>query len=113
MKPRDLAKQVGMSESELRLVNKIPPRMLVRKGSTVLVKRSAMRTTNVTEYVADNAQLALAPEFSKLEIRVKRGDTLSGLARRYGVSAASIAKWNNLKSRSYIRIGQRLVVQLR
>jgi membrane-bound lytic murein transglycosylase D len=113
IKPRDLAKQVGMSESELRLVNKIPPRMLVRKGSTVLVKRSAMRTTNVTEYVADNAQLALAPEFSKLEIRVKRGDTLSGLARRYGVSAASIAKWNNLKSRSYIRIGQRLVVQLR
>ena len=113
MKPRDLAKQVGMSESELRRVNGIPPRMLVRKGSTVLIKRNASKTANVTEYVADNAQLALAPEFSKLRIRVKPGDTLSGLSRKYGVSTRDLMKWNNLKSKSYIRIGQRLIVQLR
>lgn len=113
MKPRDLAKQVGMSESELRQVNSIPPRMLVRKGSTVLVKRSANKTANVTEYVADNAQLALAPEFSKLRVKVRKGDTLSGIARKYGVSVSAITKWNNLKSRSYIRVGQTLIVQVR
>ena len=113
MKPRDLAKQVGMSESELRQVNSIPPRMLVRKGSTVLIKRSANKTANVTEYVADNAQLALAPEFSKLRVKVRKGDTLSGIARKYGVSVSAITKWNNLKSRSHIRIGQTLIVQVR
>jgi membrane-bound lytic murein transglycosylase D len=113
VKPRDLAKFVGMSESELRRVNNIPPRMLVRKGSTVLVKRSTNKTANVTEYVADNAQLALAPEFSKLKIRVKRGDTLSGLAAKYGVSVKALTQWNNLKGKHHIRVGQRLIVQLR
>lgn len=41
--------------------------------------------------------------------KVKSGDTLSGLSRRYGVSVAKLMKWNNLSS-SRIRIGQKLVV---
>ena len=43
MKPADAAQQIGMSEAELREVNRIPPRMLVKAGSTLLVPRSAQR----------------------------------------------------------------------
>lgn len=38
--------------------------------------------------------------------KVRRGDTLSGLASRYGVTQAAIASASNLKSKSLLRIGQ-------
>ena len=41
---------------------------------------------------------------------VRRGETLSGIARRYGVTVSQIAKLNNIKPNSLIRVGQRLVI---
>ncbi len=41
--------------------------------------------------------------------RVRSGETLSHLARRYGCSVSSLKRWNGLRS-SRINIGQRLVV---
>ncbi len=43
--------------------------------------------------------------------RVRRGDTLSGIARKYGMSASRLAKLNGLSVRSKIRPGLRLKVQ--
>jgi membrane-bound lytic murein transglycosylase D len=40
--------------------------------------------------------------------RVRRGETLSKIAAKYGTSVASIAKANKLRSRSVIHTGQRL-----
>lgn len=40
--------------------------------------------------------------------RVRRGDTLSGIARRYGVSINDLVALNGLRSRNRIRIGQAL-----
>ena len=41
--------------------------------------------------------------------RIRNGETLSTIARRYGVSVNSLKRWNGLKS-SLIRAGQRLLV---
>lgn len=41
---------------------------------------------------------------------VVRGDTIYGLAKKYGVSADALARVNNLKNVNLIRIGQKLVV---
>ncbi|NDV68203.1 lytic transglycosylase domain-containing protein [Dysgonomonas sp. 25] len=41
--------------------------------------------------------------------KVKKGDTLGGIARKYGVSVASLKKWNGLKSNN-ISTGRRLYV---
>lgn len=41
---------------------------------------------------------------------VKRGDTLSGIAKKYGCTVKQIMAWNNLKNPDSIRIGQRLRV---
>jgi membrane-bound lytic murein transglycosylase D len=109
----EAAKRVGMSESELRSVNNIPPRMQVRAGSTLLVPRSAQRNSDVSEYVADNARLSLQPEIvarRSATVRVRAGDTLSGVAKRYGMSTVSLAKLNNLSTRARLRSGQRLAV---
>ena len=42
--------------------------------------------------------------------RVQRGDTLSGIARRYRTSASAIAAASGISVRSPIRVGQRLIV---
>jgi membrane-bound lytic murein transglycosylase D len=62
MKPATAAKQVGMTEAELRSVNHIPPRVLIKAGSSLLVPRSKTHTVDVTEHVADNGQMSLTPE---------------------------------------------------
>jgi membrane-bound lytic murein transglycosylase D len=61
MRVADAAKRVGMSELQLREVNRIPPRHLIKAGSTILVPRSE-GGKDVPDALADNAQLSTAPE---------------------------------------------------
>ncbi len=46
---------------------------------------------------------------SKVVYRVRSGDYLGKIAKRYGVSVSSIKRWNRLRSNS-LRIGQRLTI---
>ncbi len=62
MKVADAAKRVGMSEADFRAVNNIPPRMLIKAGSALLVPRSANMLGDVAAQVADNGTLDLSPE---------------------------------------------------
>ncbi len=41
---------------------------------------------------------------------VQRGDTLSSIAARYGVSVGELIALNDLDDRNVIRVGQRLVL---
>lgn len=41
---------------------------------------------------------------------VKRGDTLSALARRYSTTVKNLAAWNHIKNVNLIYVGQRLIV---
>jgi membrane-bound lytic murein transglycosylase D len=114
MKTAQAAQSVGMTESDLRSVNNIPPRMVVKAGSTLLVPRSANRQTDVTEQIADNATMALAPDgpaLKRVAFRAgKKGDTVAAIARRYRVSAASVAQWNNVTAAAHFPAGSTVVV---
>jgi membrane-bound lytic murein transglycosylase D len=115
LRPSEAAQRVGMSEDELREVNKIPRGMLVRAGSTLLVSRSASKQADVPEHVADNAQIALAPEAPPLHrttMKAKSGDTLASFAQRHGTTAAQVAQWNKLGAQASLKTGQNLVVML-
>ncbi|HEY9065608.1 MAG TPA: transglycosylase SLT domain-containing protein [Burkholderiaceae bacterium] len=113
MRPGDVAKQVGMSEAQLREVNRIPPRMLVKAGSTLVVPRGEHRLTDVSSEVADNATMALAPDAPALRrtaVRAGKRDTVASLAKRYRVSAAQLAQWNGVAPSASFKPGQSVVV---
>ncbi|MBL0147979.1 MAG: transglycosylase SLT domain-containing protein [Ideonella sp.] len=116
LRPAEAARQVGMTEVQLRDVNRIPPRMLVKVGSTLLVPRNAQRTADVTVQVADNAMLALAPDLPplrKLHLRVgKRGSSVAAVARQYKVSPAQVAQWNGVATGAHFKQGQTVVVMV-
>ena len=114
MSPAAAAARLDMSEAELRRVNNIPPRMLVRQGATLLVHRNGRNNADVPEHVADNAQLLLQPEIvlKRTTVRARKGDNVMTLARRYGVSATSVAEWNDISINSPLKKGQALALML-
>ena len=115
IRPAEAAKIVGMPEARLRDVNRIPPGMLVRKGSTLLVPRSATAEHDVAGHIADNAALALtrdAPALRSVSIKARKGETVASVARRYKLSPAQVARWNNVSVQTQFKPGQTLVVML-
>ena len=119
--PRDMtvaqaARELNWSEAELRQTNRIPPRMRLKAGSTILVPREGRLDRDVPEQLADHGQILLAPEVPAVRtVRVKArpGDTLASVARRHGLRPADLARWNGLKTSSPLKPGQVLLVQAR
>ena len=113
------AQRHDLSEARLREVNDIPRRASqLRTGTTLLVPRSAALNADVPEHIADGGQILLdsersaaAPAASSARITVRRGDTLSTLARRHSVSVANLRAWNQLRPNAILRPGQVLTVQ--
>ena len=110
----EAAKRVGMSESDLRSVNNIPPRMLIKAGSTLLVPRSAKMDSDVSSNVADNAQIALTPEIvtRRTTVKARKGETVASIAKRYGLNSVNVAEWNSTSVASAFKMGQQVVVFL-
>ena len=81
MKVTDAAKRVNMSEADFRSINNIPPRMLIKAGSALLVPRGANMLGDVTAQVADNGKLDLSPEaIAKRKAAAKGGKKGKGTA---------------------------------
>jgi len=110
----DAAQRVGMSESALRSLNDIPPRMLIKAGSALIVPRGSAIQEDVNSRLADNGQLALAPEIvtKRTTVRAGKRDTVASIAQRYRVSASSVADWNDVKLGAAFKAGQQVVLHL-
>jgi membrane-bound lytic murein transglycosylase D len=67
----------------------------------------------VTVRIADNGQLSLVPETVLRRIVLKagkRGDTVTNVARRYGLAPAKVAEWNGVSTSAHFKPGQEIVV---
>lgn len=104
-----LAERVGITEAALREANRIPPKFRIAPGSTILIPRDEMMEDDIApEKLA--AAFALVPEqpnLRQITYRVRRGDTLHSVARRWKVQADDVVAWNRLRSQQLFA-GQRL-----
>jgi membrane-bound lytic murein transglycosylase D len=114
MSVSEAARRVGMNESDLRTVNSIPPRMLIKAGSVLIVPRNGEKQGDVGSHVADHGQLSLAPELVTRRTVIKAGkrDTVASIAARYKLSAAQVADWNNVGAAAVFKAGQQVVLHL-
>jgi membrane-bound lytic murein transglycosylase D len=113
MQPNDtlaaVAKRAGIGEQQLREANRVPPRYRLAPGSTILIPRDETMEDDIPAASLD-AHFALVPERSnlrKVTYRVRRGDTLHGVARRWNVDEKDIIVWNHLTAPTLFA-GQRL-----
>jgi membrane-bound lytic murein transglycosylase D len=116
MRPAEAARLVGMSEDELRSINRIPARMLVKSGSTLLVPRSSQHAADVSVAVADSAAIALAPDLpptKRVNMRIgKRAETVASVARRWHLPASEVAAWNHMRDSGKFAPGSTVVLFL-
>jgi membrane-bound lytic murein transglycosylase D len=113
MKPAEAARAAGMNEATLREVNAIPPKMLVKTGSTLIVPRGSAMLSDVSEHVADNATIALAPDappLRKVAFKAGKKDSVASVAKRYRVSVEQVAQWNQVGASAAFKAGQTVVV---
>lgn len=113
MKPNEtlaqVAERAGISEAALREANRIPPRFRLAAGSTILLPRDETMEGDIAADKLD-AAFALVPEqpnLRRITYRVRRGDTLHSVARRWRVPVDDVVAWNRLRSRDLFA-GQRL-----
>jgi len=105
----NIATRVGVSAEHLREANRIPKRHKLAAGSTILIPRDETMTDDVAPEQLE-AALSLLPDRGAQRVityRVRRGDTLSGIARRYRISMDEIVELNQLRNRKLFA-GQRL-----
>jgi membrane-bound lytic murein transglycosylase D len=60
-----------------RSINSIPPNMLIKAGSSLLVTRSTLLDADVAPSVADHGQMSLAPDvvLKRSVVQARKGDT--------------------------------------
>lgn len=110
----DIADLFNVRVSDLRVWNNIPYTSRVRIGQSLAIYiptdkldyYSSLETLTENE---KNSILVVNSGDKQIEHRVKKGETLSKIASRYGVTLAQLKEWNNLKS-SNINIGKKLLV---
>jgi membrane-bound lytic murein transglycosylase D len=106
-----VAQRVGVQVEHLRQANRVPPRYRLASGSTILIPRDETMGDDIApELLAASFNLVPAgANLRQITYRVRRGDTLAGVARRWNVAPEEIVAWNHLRSERLFA-GQRLAL---
>lgn len=105
-----VAARFGTSAAQLKLVNGVSTTHKLKAGSTLLVPISASRLAQAKPEKFD--ALDFHPPEAVPEPRIHRahkGDTLRGIAARYGVTIQQLMSWNRMRTAA-VRPGQVLKI---
>jgi membrane-bound lytic murein transglycosylase D len=75
-----------------------------------LSSKSQLTAGTRLEIPGSGGATAPAGESTRMTYKVRSGDTLSEIAEKFNVSVRQLMSWNNLRSSSSLRAGQRIVV---
>lgn len=98
-----IARLYGSTVAAIAKANGISRPSFIRVGQRITIPGAASAPATVA---AAPAAAAPAP---KIHV-VARGETLTGIARKYGSTVAAIAKANGIAKPSFLRVGQRLTI---
>lgn len=94
-----LAARLNLDAATIREINRIPRGMRLKAGSTVLVPKTDRTQGDISATIAESAMMAVEPDLPdarRVVVKARKRDTVAGLAKRYGVSAAQVRHWNKL-----------------
>lgn len=85
-----IASQYGVTTDQLKDWNNI-------SGNTIYVGRRLKVYTDGSSVSSNNRNLSKTTTTNLYKYKVRRGDTLSEIAERFGVTVAELKKWNGIK----------------
>lgn len=101
----DIAAQFGISIDQLRNANGLSRYATLSNGQTLLVPA---KDASEHEFTPFNMHATAVQEMSGFRYVVHKGDTISGIARKFGISQRSLIAMNN--GRSFLRVGQKFTI---
>lgn len=99
-----IARRFGVSQKTLLRANGLRSGRLLKVGQKLFIPDKGGQRTVAARAEARTAHAGLVP------YEVRSGDTVWGIARRFGVSAADVLRANGLGSGKHLQIGQRLYI---
>lgn len=104
---KKVAARFSISESKLKTINGLGRRSRVNPGQSILVPARGKNNEKV-----ELTKFSPPKSYSSKRTRytVRKGDTLSAIARRFNVTTRDILRLNGVKKQSIIRPGQRLII---
>jgi LysM repeat protein len=106
-----IAARYGTSIAAITAANGIGNPSFIRVGQVLAIPNTPAAQPAAAPAAA--APAAPAPAAAPVTHRVAYGETLTGIAARYGTSIAAIAAANGISNPSFIRVGQVLLVPSR
>ncbi len=105
-----IAKRNGVSVSQLKSWNRLKSNKIPIGKRLIVKKRKVTNSTNQNLANASNKVNDQSGSSANVYYRVKRGDNLSGIAKKNGVTVSQLKSWNGLKSNK-IHAGKQLIVK--
>jgi membrane-bound lytic murein transglycosylase D len=94
--------------------NNMSPQALMRlNGKTMRDKLMPGERLILARNAAESSSRSASSEGKRMTHRVRSGDTLSSIARRYGVTISQLTAWNGISAKTTLKIGQRLTIRTR
>ncbi len=108
-----IARRLGTSVNAITAANGMGSPDRLRVGQTLIVPGpgAAAKAAAPARPTASGRPVR-EPQAASVVYRVRSGDTLFAIARRYGTTVGAIAKANDLASPHRLNLGQRLIVPL-
>ena len=120
-----VAEQTGATVEDLREINRISPQARIKAGSLILVPRAKGQEAEIPLSIANSSVgLRLAYEgapasrsiqkvvLRRSSVKARKGDTIASIAARYGLSPATVARWNQAKPGQKLAPGKAVVLHL-
>jgi LysM repeat protein len=108
-----IGRKYGLTASDLAAANGISVRRLLRIGQELIVPYEPPQRSASTRSARGPRPTAPRVETRedavRLSYRIKRGDTLSGIASQYGTTVKAIQSWNGLRG-TRLAVGQVLTL---
>ena len=105
---QQVAARVGMSVETLRAVNGLGSRARLHAGHVLLVPAERGRF-DAADASLQKAVFTVVPQGRTFFHTVRRGETLTSIAARYGVTGEELRSWNGM-TQSAVKVGQQLRV---
>jgi len=105
-----ISRRYGMSVSQLARMNHVSTKALLRPGQRLQVAGGG--GSGAAEAASSGGSQQVASTDGKVRYKVRRGDTLSGIARRFEVTVRELQAWNNMGRSTSLRAGQSLTIHV-
>ncbi len=103
-----IARHYGTAVGDIAKLNRLGDVGMIHPGDQLLIPMPAELAAKAQKRAAEKGHYVPPSGYSRVAYKVKKGDTLGGIARKLGVSVTHLRKVNNIYRTSLIYPGQHL-----